>query len=197
MQTNHRHYILLVFAILALGESVFGFVFLRNIILREAIKSSEIISETKSIEDKNKRAEGIASAYEKTVQDRTKLTSFLISNDKVVDLIEEIEKIGADTGATLELSNIAHEDLPKEGGFQLGYFTAHIDGHGEWSDVMRDFILLENMPYNVILSNIRFEESGESAAAELPVVVKKGKTATSIKAKQWRLTLDIKILTTK
>lgn len=194
MQTNHRHYILLLVALITLAVSSFGYYLFNQTITAQAIESSRIIKEAATLDEQKQREQDVASAYAKSAEDRSKLMSLLVQQDKVVDLIEEIEKIGVDTSTALELSGITSEEAVTEKGTATSHFGAHVDARGTWAEVMHVLILIENMPHAVSLSNVRLTEAGDtSSSAELSV---KAKTpAKEIKVKQWRLTLDIRVLT--
>lgn len=191
MKTNHRHYILLLFALATIIVSIFGYVFLRAAVLSEAVQSAQLIKEANLIDEKKQHEQGVTSLYTQSAESREKLRGYLVAEESVVTLIEEIEKIGADTNAPIELGSISSEDASKGSAIALSSFKAHVEARGTWADVMRDLVLLEKMPHSVSISNVRLFNSGEMVASELPV---KG---TPVKTSQWRLSLDIKILTTK
>lgn len=195
MYTNHRHYILLIFALAALVLSVLGFSLLRGNIISQAIESAQAIKDAALIDDQKQHAEEIARKYEKSADDRTKLGSYIVTEDKIVNLIEEIEDIGIRSGAPLELSGITTEPGTASKGVTFNTLKARVAGKGSWSSLMQALILLENMPYALSLNNVRLEVSGESSVAELPI--KNSKTKPATKQTLWHLTLDIKVLTTK
>jgi hypothetical protein len=177
MYTNHRHYILLIFAIITLAVTIFGFIFLRKDIYSRAVASIEIAREVNQIDEKNKREMDIANIYDKSSGQRNLLASFLISKEQIVDLIESIEQIGTDTSTNLELSGIVNQELSKDN--KVSTFQAHVEVLGSWGNVMRALILTENIPYGVSLNNIRLIKSGES------------------KSPEWKLSLDVRVLTGK
>jgi Tfp pilus assembly protein PilO len=175
MYTNHRHYILLIFAIITLVVTVFGFIFLRKDIYERAGVAAEIVKEVNQIDEKNKREIDIANIYDKSSGQRNLLSSFLVSKEQIVNLIESIEQIGTDTSTNLELSGIVNQEVSKDN--KVSTFQSHIEVQGSWSNVMRAFILIENMPYSVSLNNIRLVKSNAS------------------KSQEWTLSLDARVLT--
>jgi sigma54-dependent transcription regulator len=180
MYTNHRHYILLVFALLALIVTVLGYSFLKNAIVSEAVQSSKAIKAAALIDGQKQRAQDIASKYTRSADDRAKLNGYIVNEEEIVNLIEEIEKIGTDSNAPLQLSGVTTDTGVAVHGVTLNKLSAHIDVQGSWGNVRRALLLIENMPHAVAISNVHLETTGDVA-----------------KEKQWHLALDIKVLTVK
>ncbi len=176
MYTNHRHYILIIFAIITLAVSVFGFVFLRDLIYSRAVTSAKIAREVSQIDEQNKHESDITSIYDKSSEQRRLLDSFIVPKEKIVDLIESIEKIGVDTSTDLELSSITNQESKDD---KTSQFQAHVDVKGTWTNIMRSLILIEGLPYSVSINNTRLIKSGDS------------------KSSQWELSLDLRVLTGK
>lgn len=194
MYTNHRHYILLIFALGAITLTIFGYSFLHRLILAQARDSAQILREVNLIDEKKQRDQDVTSIYTKSAEDRLKLNSYLVPQDKIVNLIEEVEDFGITTNTELELSAITNEDAGVVGGVPFGHFKAHVDGQGTWANILRALILLENMPYSVTLNNIRIISGAESSSANLPI---KGAVQKAPAVREWRLTLDLQVLTLK
>ncbi len=183
MYANHRHYILLVFAVAAFAVAVLGYSFLRSKVFAQVEQTAKVTKNIAVIEEKKRREQDVASAYAKLEEERRLLTSYVVSKDGIVNFIEMIEKIGADTSTGLEISGITDEvELELAGETVVGHFKARLEGSGKWANVMRALVLVEHMPYNISLNNIRL--SASTAAG----------TTTS---KVWDLSLDIRVLTVK
>lgn len=184
MYANRRHYILLIFAVAAFAVSVLGYAFLRSRVITQAEQAVKVSKSVAEMEEKKRRELDVASVYAKSAEERRLLASYVVSKDDIVDFIESVEKIGSDTSTSLEMSGIADEtELELAGDAVLGHFKARLEASGTWTNVMRALILVEHMPYNIILNDVRLAENTESAS--------------STKAKTWRLSLDMRVLTFK
>lgn len=186
MYTNHRHYTLLILALGAIVISSMSYIFLYRAIESQSILAQETLK-TLAIEDKKKQQEGdSASIYAKTTDERVRINTALLSQEKVVDFITATEKIGTDTNTQLELSSISDETIPNDTHF--AYFKGRVTTRGSWANVMRALSLLEHMPYGISFDTVKIAESADSAA-----VSKDKKTS----AKKWESTVDIRVLTAK
>lgn len=183
-----------MFALAAFALSILGYVFLRAAVISRAIESSQALKDAAVIDGQKQRAQEVETSYEKSVEDRAKLASYIVTEEKIIGLIEEIEKIGIDTGTSLDLSGITTDTGKAQNGVFLGNVSFHVEVRGPWKSILGALILLENIQHAANLSNVRIEETGETvSAAELPV--KAGTTKATTQEKQWRLALDIKTLT--
>lgn len=189
MNINHRHYILLIVAFLVFLVSAASYVLLYRAVVSQARQSSQILAEVTLESNKKLHEQELTATYADTLNDRTRVTSFVVSEEKIVPFIESIEKIGTDSGTDLEISAIGTEKTSaQDGGF--GHIAAHIDVKGSWTNIMRALLLIENMPYSAVINNVRFVASDSVETVQ----VKKG---TPQKIRQWGLSLDIRILTSK
>ncbi len=189
MKINHRHYILLIVAFIVFLISAASYLLLYREVVSQARQSSQILAEVTLESNKKLHERELTATYADTLSDRTRVTSFVVSEDKIVPFIESIEKIGTDSGTDLEISAIGTEkSTTQDAGF--GHIAAHIDVKGSWTNVMRALLLIENMPYSAVINNVRLVASDAIQTVE----VKKG---TSQKIRQWGLSLDIRILTSK
>lgn len=179
MNINHRHYILLIFATLAILGSATGYILMyRESVIQargSALAQAEVILEN----NKKLHEQELTAAYADSLSDRSRLSSFLVSEDEIVEFIESVEAIGASSGAEVEISGIDTEEIAVKDEESFGHISAHLNISGTWVNVMRALILVENMPYSVSLNNIGLFSSGTA------------------KAKQWELSLDMRVLTSK
>lgn len=182
MYTNHRHYILLLLAIGAVTLSGIGYAVLYHAITSQSIKAHDALKTIALADERKKLEEDTASLYAKTKDERSDLGNLIISQEKIVDFIKSVEKIGDDVNVQLELSAITNEPISAEDIFS--YFKGHIEAHGSWANIMRTLILVENMPYAISLYNVKLAQSAESSSTKLPTKV-------------WDLSFDIRVLMTK
>ncbi len=196
MYINHRHYVLLVFAVIALAVTIFGYAFLREHIYSTSILAANMKQEVNLFNEKQVREHSVSSAYTQSAEARTKIVSSLVKQDDAVTLIERFEKIGDDTDTSIELSAISNDEVVVEKGIPMSHFRAHIEAKGSWSSIMRTLLLIENMPYNVSVGNLRLSLNSDSpsSSADLPV---KTSTKPLVAGEGWRLSLDVRVLTTK
>ena len=190
MYINHRHYILLVLALVTVVLSALGYTVLYRAIVSQSVRAHEAMKEIASVDEKQKHAEDAASIYTKTSETRTRIANLAVSQEKIVDFITSVEKLGDDAGVQLELSSITNE--PFAAGKTTGYIKGRVDARGSWTNIMKALILIEHLPHSVSLSNVRLVQTSVTPSEELPV-----KFPQSSASKVWNLTLDIKALTTK
>ena len=175
MKIYSGHYILVVFSLLTTVAAAFGYYVLYGQVVAQAESSSQAMQAV-GLEVGRKEQEGqLLKLYDETKVKRAKLASSFVAEDKVVDFIEEVEAIGADTSTTLELSSLAKEE---------GRIKAHIEVKGSWSGVMRALMIIENMPYSISVKDIRLIAAGDASGD-----LKKTSSRT------WNLSLDFSVLT--
>ncbi len=136
-------------------------------IITQAENSSKFINDINTESEKRQHEDELTKIYNNTILDRSKITSFFINEDKVVDFIEKIEKISSDSKTNISLSSINTE---------TGYVGAHINAVGSWSNIMQALILIENLSYGLSINNVHTVSSGDH---------------------KWNLSLDISVLTIK
>jgi len=186
MKINHRHYILVIFAIATFAISLSGYIFLYKKVKAQAQHSSEARVEVLLGNQKKLQERELTTLYADTQEDRSRVDKYVVSEDKIVNFIETIEKIGSDSLADVEMSSINVEKANSKDKKNNGYINAHLNVRGSWSSVMRALILIENLPYNVDIGHINLVYSGASDIDK-----------NNAKVNEWTLSLDIKVLTAK
>ncbi len=188
MYINHRHYILLIFAIATALMSGMGYTFLYRTVMSQSAQATELKAQVALENEKKNHETNAAGIYKQSSIDRSRVGDFIVSQDKIVDFIETIEKIGEEAGAPLALSVIATEDLSAKPENSIGTFTAHVESSGSWASVMRALMLVENMPYSVSLNAIRLRKSSD-------VSLEKDKSKGG--SNEWNMSFTIRALTIK
>ncbi len=201
MKTNHRHYILFLFALCAAAASVGVYFILYKTILTQAAQSFQISAELSQESDKKKHEQDLASVYAKSVEDRGKIDSSIVSQAKIVTFIEAVESIESQAGVKLELSNLRTDEAVTDKN-PISHLSAHVDVDGSWSNIMRTLLLLQNMPFAAAIDSVKINRTTDlSSVASSPtssVSGKKGASApVSSKSPSWNLSADIKVLTAK
>lgn len=169
MKINHRHYILVLISIVSVILSLFVYVFIYK---KTTMQADHYVLSSKEVEnedEKRKNERELVKRFNSTTESRSKLKSFFVEGDKVVDFIEQVERIGDYSKTDLELSSISNSQ---------GMVKAKVNVQGGWPGVMTALTLLENLPFSVNLKNVRLDVSGDQA-----------------KQHSWTLTLDIEALT--
>ena len=92
--------------------------------------------------------------------------------------IERVEKVGEDSKTELELSSI--ESLE-------GEVKAKIEVKGSWSGIMSALMLIENLPFSILINNVHINAPSDLSSDEGGVGA----------AKIWTLRMDIEALTAK
>jgi hypothetical protein len=178
MYTNHRHYILTIFAVLAVGVSIFGYITMWNVINEQAGEYSRMSAETLAENEQKKHQQDLASVYTQSTETRNSIKTFIVSQEKIVEFLDIVEKIGIDSGAPIDVSGINTGEFTLDSSNAIGHFSVHITSSGSWSGIMKVLMLIEYMPYSVSLNNIHISKGGD-------------------KNSKWDLALDLRILTTK
>lgn len=157
MKMNHRHYILILFSLASVIFSLFVYVFIYK---KTTMQADHYVLSSKEVEnedEKRKSERELVKRFNSTTESRSKLKSFFIVGDKVVDFIEQVEKIGDYSKTDLELSSISNSP---------GIVKAKVSVKGSWSGVMTALSLLENLPLSANLKNIRLDVSGDQAKGQ-------------------------------
>ncbi len=173
MKMNHRHYVLIIFAIASIAVVSMAYFLIRNQTIVQAIHYVNATKELANEDIIKQKEQELQKIHDDTEEQRSGLSSRLIKEDKAVTFIEMIEKVGTDSNTKLELGSISSSDA--------GLLKANITVVGTWSNVMTALALLENLPVSSIVSNVDLS-AGSQAGKEV---------------RTWNLNLSIEVLTLK
>jgi len=95
--------------------------------------------------------------HQSSKEERAYVSGLIIDKDEIVTFIEEIEEIGIDTETDISISTIDSNDTSIKKDGDIGYLRSHIVVKGSWQNTMRALLLIENMPYGIVVNNIRLE----------------------------------------
>lgn len=168
MKINSKHYILVIFALGSVALAGFGYWHVYRIVIKQAEINSESLQAVESEKGRTQREQDLAKTHAETLDDRARLPAFIVSEDKVVDLIESIESVASSSDSEVTLSSIATEK---------SHFKGRIEIKGSWSNAMRALILIENLPYSISFNNLKLSHESES--------------------KKWSILFDMQVLTKK
>ncbi len=185
---HSSHYILLMCAILTIVTVSFGYYFIYQRSITQARNAEEAQREVVIETDKKKHEQELLKLYADTAEDRELIASYVVPGDGIVDLIEKIEHIGAESGTDFELSGISSDDLSAAAKGKIGHIRAHIETQGPWENVMRALMLIENLPYSVSINNVEISSSDAFV---------KVNDAKAVKSRIWNLTFNMEVLMVK
>lgn len=175
MKINHRHYILIVFAVVSVAASIFCYVFLYK---QTLVQANNYLTQKQRVEQEKTSVnyeQTLIDTFNKYKDDRDIISTYIVKEENLVGFIEQVEKVGKDSGTLLELSSISSGD---------GKIKAKVTAEGNWKNVMKSLKLIENLPLSLMVSNVRLDTNAEGDPKE-------------VKEMPWRLSLDIEVLTTK
>ena len=173
MKMNHRHYVLIVFALISIVVVSMAYFLIRNQTIVQAIHYVNANKEIANEDIVKQKEQELQKIHRDTDDERASLLGRLIKEDKAVYFIEMVEKVGVESSTKLELGSITTSDT--------GTLKANVTVSGSWQNVMTALVLLENLPISSKISNIDLSASGGS-----------GK-----EVKSWILNLTIEALTIK
>lgn len=191
MKINSKHYILIIFAIGTVILSILGYIIVYRTVVTQAKDSSKALIEINTESEKKQYEDGLTKLFDDTSSDRLKLSSFFVREDRIVDFIEKVEKIGVDSNTELTLSSINADDLNSVKVGTIGRIKTRITASGSWANVMRALVLIENLPYSLSMNDVRVDSSSGSNA-ELSAGDKK-----TSKGNKWNLSLNMEVLIMK
>jgi len=164
MKHTHHHF-LIIFAIAVTLLVTALYVYMRYSILdmtNEAVVSKSKIISLRMHENVDEELEKIK---KESKDDFTKISRAFIQLDNTVPFIESLESLGKNTGSVVTIASIDNVD-PVEGSSAVnGYIKIRINILGSWSAVMKTVMMVENMPYKLLIDGVRFDRAPESAVA--------------------------------
>jgi len=175
MKMNHRHYVLLLIAIVTLIAVSVGY----YVIYKQTKKQANYyVSASNEIDNEHSKKQveiDMQKIHDDTKEERLRLNELIIKEENVVKFIELIEKVGEDSNTKLELSTITKESEKVK---------AKIIASGTWGNVMMALGMLENLPLSTVISNLHLGTT---------VLEEKDTKKTVV----WNLSVDIETLIKK
>lgn len=95
-----------------------------------------------------------------TENDRKQLETYFVTDDKIVDFIEEVENIGKYAGADVEIMSVSIGDdksQTEEQNTATELLHLGFKVNGKWSDVFQFFALLEKLPFKIDIAKANLE----------------------------------------
>lgn len=172
MRINSKHYTLIILGIVTLSITSFGYWFSYKTIMDQVINYSLSIQKLEIDKDNVKQEQKLLDIDSATADRRGVLSSYFVSEDKILDFIKSIESIEKDSSAEITLSSIVSEQIAST----TGHVKLHVSSSGDWANVNKSLVLIENLPYSIHIDSVSLSMSD---------------------AKKWNMSLDISALTMK
>lgn len=161
MKPFHAHFILLMCATLvtaAVGILYFYMFNQVDISANRALSAARTarIEQLSEVEQKN-----TIQKFEDTKEDRARLYSYIIPADAAVSFVESLEKLGTESGASVQIDSVMNDDAGavKGGGPSQPSIKGHVVATGPWQNVMTTLMLAENLPYQSKISGVQFNQT--------------------------------------
>ena len=188
MKANSKHYILLFVGLITLATAGFGYWFVYNTTISQAQGYSQLLQQLELNKNNQKQEQKLLEIDAVTLDRRSILPTYFITDDKILDFIKSIENIDRVSSSTeIVLSSITSDDAASETKSDSSTSTSsemvptehvkvHVSIKGSWNNVNKVLVLLENLPYSISISSINLNSPAP---------------------KIWNLSLDISALTIK
>lgn len=165
----------LIFSAIVFAVCVSSYVYMHTnmsrLIDRTAVARNSVLSEM----TKKGYAKELSNLYERTKEERGRIRSFFIGEEKAVTFIESLESIEKKSGSEMTIASI-ESDKPKEDGAVIGSVKARVEANGSWVSIMKTLKLAETLPYEINISKVRLDSSGLGTASS---------------KKEWRISFNI------
>lgn len=176
MKSRYHHQFLLVLATAVTVVVVALYAYMYYTVgnsTRRAITARDIAGVEKLNKDQEKN---LTDLYDRTAEDRDRLTTYFVESGNVVAFIEALEALEKETGGTVAISGIAADDLSKKPIGTIGTVGANITAEGSWASVMKTLMAIELLPYQISVSQVRLDSTPSSGG----------------KGRQWHLSLSVR-----
>lgn len=144
-------------SILLLGVVSFSFVYLLNIIKNKNkhISTVSITLGEKMAEKKNLNI--LENKMAELVDTRKKIGDYLVDTANVDKFVEHLEEVGASNNLELSVNSV---DLVKE---EKNRISVRLTTKGGFINTMKNILILENSPYNIIIKSLYLNKGIESS----------------------------------
>jgi len=145
--------VIIIVTLGAIGAYVFLFEKIRTINVTAALLQSDIELKT----NKDDQLQSIKKILADTSVDRTKLDSYFVGKDTVVDVIKNIETLAKETGLHIEIEAVDKVALEENDYKELLKFR--IKTTGSWSRNIEFIALLKNLPHQISFYKVNLYKS--------------------------------------
>jgi hypothetical protein len=191
MKANSKHYALLIMGLLTLVISSTGYWYVYKTTIKQAQKHSFLVREIENNEANNREEVKLLELSSSTMEKRAMLSSYFISDDKILDFIKSMENVEKGSSAEVTLSGIDAGESQTDGEKVTGHVKVRALIKGDWVSVNKAVSLIENLPYSINVSSVTLR----SLAVDVVTTDKKSTTVT--KKNIWEMSLEVNALTMK
>jgi len=148
----------LTFSIVSLG--LYGLLFWEIRTKGQEISSLRVEADTDVKKDGTLRAAKASLVKNKELIER--MDSYFISRDGVVAFIEELEKLGKDTGVLLSIGSVSAENDSKMKDDFKETLRIRLEASGPWANLFYFLSILESLPYRAQVDQMTVSLLGAS-----------------------------------
>lgn len=101
-----------------------------------------------------------------TLQERADLDSHFVADDEIIDFIETIENLGADSGAKIEITNVSISSIEKKEDDQVNIselLNLDFKIKGRFIQMFHFLSMLEKLPFKIDILRVNFENISEKS----------------------------------
>lgn len=164
MKNNHSKLLIMSITVTLFVIMVYGY--MHHIINLSVKRIVEAKDKADSIALTRDREERFLQTYKSTSSKWSTLQNFFIDSNKIVDFIEIVEKLSAESGSKVSIASIEADNPEKIQSGKEGSVRLKISTKGSWTAVMKALALSETLPFKLKINNVRANTSGEAGDSQ-------------------------------
>jgi hypothetical protein len=166
MLTLKTKIIAILVLLATIAVTIFYWFFISTIIEYKKVSASAA-NELFNLQQKRERLSELRNIVRVTETDRNRLDSYFIKKDEAVNFIRQIETLGRQAEAPIEIVTVGIEAV--RGDIDVAErLVLHLKAEGDLTNIVHLFSLLESMPYATRLSSARIEERAGAVDGGMP-----------------------------
>ena len=151
LKTTKQIFALMV--VLTIAAVFFYVLFFNNI--KEKNKTISLITNDVDIAvQRDIKLRSVKDLIKDTQESRSELDTYFVIDDKIVDFIEDVERIGRYTGADVEVISVNVDDNRNAENDISELLKLNFEVKGEWREVFQFLVLIEKMPFKIDISTV-------------------------------------------
>lgn len=147
----------LVIFLLSFSASAVAFV----VVLKQKALFIESLKKQAETEARSESQKGLEEALQKTKSERALLSSQILEDTNVIELLSLIETLGKEQGVMLTTNSLNVEKIDK----RFETLVVNLDVIGTYTQVMYMLSLLEHIPYQSTVASVQLEREDEGEDA--------------------------------
>ena len=151
--TNHYSAVIVFGALFVV--SLGGYWYLFNQIRTQTVNTQLALGKITTEENKALSQKIFLDVLQKTADQRKNLITYFVPYDRTISFIDSLQAISTITKAKITLQSIGTDNLNDVEVGTTGVLTVHISAVGTWAQVIRTLHIIENMPYEILIDNVR------------------------------------------